>query len=308
MTAAEYQDTAVGPRDWEQQTQTPGQSVETLELRSGASLTLSRFGRGSDQSFRFTEPEDTFGFGFHLKGGARFELENGRFETNASDVWTSAAPAGSTSLFILPSDGFKTVSLRFKPQIAEEFLAEGLALPKSARNILRHAHESVGFAQLPPLTPLAASRVNTMFTTAYDGPARRLFLESCALELLAGQIASLSASAAYRNIDARHREKALAAREHLDAEFQEPPTIAELSKIVGTNEFTLKRAFKETVGMTIFAYISRRRMAHATRLLQQGMSVTATAHAVGYGCPRSFSAAFRRQIGQSPSALRRKVT
>ena len=104
---------------------------------------------------------------------------------------------------------------------------------------------------------------------------------------------------------ARHREKAFAARDHLDSRLQNPPTIAELSRIVGTNEFTLKQAFRETLGTTIFAYVSRRRMEHATMLLRQGMSVSSAAEEVGYGCVRSFSAAFRRHIGCPPSVIRR---
>lgn len=122
----------------------------------------------------------------------------------------------------------------------------------------------------------------------------------------AGQVASLSGGAGNRRrVQPRHREIVFAARDHLDSQLQNPPTIAELSRIVGTNEFTLKQAFKATLGTTIFAYVSRRRMAHATFLLQQGMTVSLAAQEVGYGCVRSFSAAFRRQTGSPPSAIRR---
>lgn len=306
MTTADVHADDASPENWEAHSQMADQSVETLELRSGASLILSRFDPGAPRSFRFTEPEDTFGFGFHLKGGARFEMENEPFETRALDIWACGAPLGSTSRFVLPSDGFRTASIRFKPGVAEEFFAEGLALPKGARNILKRTQEDVGAARLATLTAAAASRVETMFTTPYSDAARRLYLESCALDLLAGQVISLSGGAENRcRVSPRHREKAFAARDHLDRRFQDPPTIAELSKLVGTNEFTLKRAFKETFGTTIFAYVSRRRMEHATFLLQQGMTVSSAAQEVGYGCVRSFSAAFRREIGRSPSVLRR---
>jgi AraC-like DNA-binding protein len=306
MSAASLHSSNAPPEHWEALSQGADQAVETLDLRSGATLVLSRFDPGATRSFSFTEPEDTFGFGFHLRGGARFAMENCRFATHAFEVWTCAAPRGATSQFFLPSDGFRTVSIRFEPQIAEEVFAEGLALPKGARDILKRVREHIGIARLAPLAAAAVARLEMMFTTPYSDAARRLYLESCALDLLAGQAASLSGRARnqYR-VQPRHREQAFAARDHLDNQLQNPPTIAELSKIVGTNEFTLKRAFKETQGTTIFAYVSRRRMEHATFLLQQGMTVSLAAQEVGYSCVRSFSAAFRRQVGCPPSIMRR---
>ena len=103
MTVADLHSNAAFPENWEAPLQSAGQSVETLELRSGATLILSRFDPGAPRSFSYTEPEDTFGFGFNLRGGARFEMDNCRFVTRASEVWTSAAPRGSTSQFVLPS-------------------------------------------------------------------------------------------------------------------------------------------------------------------------------------------------------------
>ncbi len=306
MIAADSHSNDAHPENWGALLQRSDQSVETLELRSGATLLLSRFDPGVPRSFSFTEPEDTFGFGFHLRGGARFEMENCRFDTHALEVWTSAAPRGSTSQFVLPSNGFRTVSIRFEPQIAEKFFAEGLALPKGARDILKRVREDAGIARLAPLTAAAVTRLETMFTTPYSDAARQFYLESCVHYLLAEQLASLSSGERKQcRVHPRHREKVFAARDHLDSQLQNPPTVAKLSKIVGTNEFTLKRAFKETLGTTIFAYLSRRRMEHATILLQQGMTVSSAAQEVGYRCVRSFSSAFRRQNGCPPSVIRR---
>lgn len=307
MTARDLRSHDASSEIWEPHAERAGRSVETVALRSGASLILSRFDPGASRSFTFTEPESAFGFGFHMKGGAQFQMEKSGFQTRALDVWACAAPRGAMSQFVLPPDGFRTVSIRFAPPIAEEFFSEGLALPRRARDILKRVRDDIGIAQLAPLSSAAVARLETMFTTPYRDAARRLYLESCALDLLAGQVASLCGEPGHAlHAQPRHREKVFAARDHLDRRFQDPPTIAELSKMVGTNEFTLKRAFKDALGTTIFAYVSRRRMEHAVVLLQQGMSVSSAAQEVGYGCARSFSAAFRRQIGRAPSAIRRK--
>ena len=70
MTRSEQQQQSSERPFWVPRTQTAGRSVETLQLQSGATLIHSHIDPGERQSFCFTEPEDTFGFGFHSKGGA----------------------------------------------------------------------------------------------------------------------------------------------------------------------------------------------------------------------------------------------
>lgn len=295
----------VAPWHWQPRLEQGDASVETLTLRPGASLVLSRFGAGHPRAFEFEEPGDMFGFGFHLKAGARFRVETLGFETRALDVWACALPRGATTRFVLPARGFHTVAVRFEPDVAEAFFDGGGALPRRAQALLRTVREKPGLAQLGSLPPAAAARLMSMFTTGFGGAARRLYLESCLLELLASQIAGLEQeNASPFAARARHREKALAARDHLDRHFRDPPTIRQLARIVGSNEFTLKRAFKEAFGRTLFAHVSARRMEQAELLLRQGMTVAMAAEAVGYECVRSFSSAFRRHFGRSPSSMR----
>ena len=293
-------------RIWQHSARSDGQAVETVELRRGASLVLSQFDAGEARVFRFTEPEDMFGFGFHLQDGAHFCLDSIDFATRALDVWVCAAPRGAVSRFVLSGKGFRTVSIRFEPEVAEEYFDEGLALPTQARDILKSARRKAGADRLASMEPAAAARLQSMFTTNYGGAARRLYLQSCALDLLADQIGSLVREESHPGVlQPHHRDRVVAARDYLDRHFRDPPTIPELAKIVGTNEFTLKRAFKAAFGMTLFGYVLKRRMERAELLLLQGTTVAGAAEEVGYDCPRSFSAAFRRQLGRTPSAVRR---
>lgn len=291
---------------WEPQTQAEDRSVETIELRRGFSVVLSRFHTGASRAFRFTEPDDLFGFGFHLADGASFRLETTTFETRAGDVWACAMPRGSSSCFVLPAGGFSTVSLRLQPAVARELLDGGSVLAGPVRRILDGATEGTGAARLAPMDPADALGIRAMFTTGYGGAARRLFLESCALDLLARRVGDAPRTREEAGVRwrPRHHDKAAAAREHLDANFRTPPTTAELARLVGVNECTLKRAFKQAFGTTLFAYVTRRRMERAEWLLQQGMSVSKAAEDVGYECPRSFAAAFRRYSGRAPNTLR----
>ena len=56
MTVADLRSNAAPAENWEAPLQSAGKSVETLELRSGATLVLSRFDPGAPRSFSYTEP------------------------------------------------------------------------------------------------------------------------------------------------------------------------------------------------------------------------------------------------------------
>ncbi|MEO1369930.1 MAG: AraC family transcriptional regulator, partial [Acidobacteriota bacterium] len=282
--------------------------------RSGRemSLVLSQIETGDRSEFRHVEAEDMVGLGFHLEGGSRFEVGDAcRFETRPLDVWAGTAPRGAASSFSLPEHGFKTVSLRLTPASLRELLQRdgGETVGTGPLSELaRRAGDDVAFARLGSLDAATSQLVESMFSTSYFGAARTLFLESCALGLLAHHLdaSSRPAAAAADELDPDLMKKLLAAREHLDAHFTDPPTIRELARLVATNEFALKRGFKRAFGHTIFGYIRQRRMQLAASELQCGRSVQEAAQEAGYACRRSFADAFRRHFGMLPSALLRR--
>jgi AraC-like DNA-binding protein len=92
------------------------------------------------------------------------------------------------------------------------------------------------------------------------------------------------------------------ARRLLDASLSEPLLIRELSRMVGLNEYKLKKGFKQLYGIPVHAYLVEKRMEKARELLEQRNStVSKIAEYVGYSCPSSFSKAFRKRYGFNPS-------
>ncbi|MET0135485.1 MAG: helix-turn-helix transcriptional regulator [Kibdelosporangium sp.] len=78
-------------------------------------------------------------------------------------------------------------------------------------------------------------------------------------------------------------------------------TLADWGRYAGASERTLARLFGAETGMGFGEWRTRLRLTHALGLLAEGMSVTATAHRVGYATPSAFVAAFRRVVGTSPA-------
>ena len=95
------------------------------------------------------------------------------------------------------------------------------------------------------------------------------------------------------------------ARKIVEYEFVDPPTLFELARRVGLNDFKLKRGFREAFGTTVFEYIRKLRMDKARELLEQGrLTVTEVALATGYSHFGHFSSAFKKSFGILPSHYR----
>ncbi len=69
----------------------------------------------------------------------------------------------------------------------------------------------------------------------------------------------------------------------------------------GTNEFKLKKGFKQIFGSTIFEHITNLRMQKAKEILLDGqMNIIEACNMVGYSNPSHFSKNFKMQFGMNP--------
>jgi AraC family transcriptional regulator len=82
--------------------------------------------------------------------------------------------------------------------------------------------------------------------------------------------------------------------------------LGELATAAGLSRSHFCTAFRHTTGCTPYEWLTRKRLERARVLLREGMhSITEIALMVGYGTPSAFAAAFRREVGVSPSTFRR---
>src|SRR5262249_31677098 len=83
---------------------------------------------------------------------------------------------------------------------------------------------------------------------------------------------------------------------------------AELARKAGASLRTLERCFLAEAGVAVGEWRRRVRLFHALRLLEGGRSVTDVALDVGYATTSAFSAAFKRELGRSPTGRRRTLS
>jgi len=93
---------------------------------------------------------------------------------------------------------------------------------------------------------------------------------------------------------------------HIDEHLNEQIALVTLADLVRLTPFHFCRAFKKSFGASPLRYHRDRRIERAKALLaEQGSSVIDTGLALGFSETSSFSAAFRKQTGLTPTAYRR---
>lgn len=163
-------------------------------------------------------------------------------------------------------------------------------------------------AGIMPMTMPMKWIINTLQQCTRTGVLKRLFFEAKILELLMLQIEQSEyirgqqskAASNVIDLEALHE-----ARRILDGNLHDPPTIKSLSRMVGMNEFNLKKGFKNAFDTTIYGYVNGLKMQQAKQLiLQKEKSIQEIAALSGYKNPQHFTVAFKKYFGQLPSMLK----
>ena len=107
--------------------------------------------------------------------------------------------------------------------------------------------------------------------------------------------------------DARHPAVSTAVA-YVEANLTQPLTVPGLARIAGISHNHLTRLFHAETGMTVIAYIRRRRMTRARHLLVSStLSIPAVAASVGISDLQAFNKLCHRELGGSPRSIRNAV-
>ncbi|NLR67236.1 helix-turn-helix transcriptional regulator [Chitinophaga varians] len=136
---------------------------------------------------------------------------------------------------------------------------------------------------------------------------KRLHFETQVLQLFALQCEALlssSRSAATNPLRAADRERLHHARQYLLEHLASPPSLAELSRLCGLNEFKLKKGFRLLFGQSVFGFVSNERLEAAREQILQGEhNISEIAYGLGYTHPQHFHRAFKKKFGITPMGL-----
>jgi AraC-like DNA-binding protein len=109
-------------------------------------------------------------------------------------------------------------------------------------------------------------------------------------------------------VSPQHHEPLRRARAFIDRHYSQPITLERTSREAGFSPFHFIRLFRAVYKQTPHQYLMQRRIEKAKELLQADeLTITEICYAVGFASPGSFSTLFRRTVGLSPSAYRKRV-
>ena len=93
-------------------------------------------------------------------------------------------------------------------------------------------------------------------------------------------------------------------RDHLDAHFDSPVTLAELATIGGMSPHHLQRTFKAVVGVSPREYQRARRLARLKAKLRKGETVSSATFDAGFGSSSRVYERALAELGMTPAAYR----
>ncbi len=136
---------------------------------------------------------------------------------------------------------------------------------------------------------------------------RPLFRQGQAMAILASELSHLL-EGRQEPAKPKPRDRTIAhqARDILYAEYKNPPSVEELARRVGTNQFKLKQLFHHFFDSTPYGLLLEIRMNKAYQLLKSThCSVGSAAETVGYNHASNFSSAFVKYFGFPPKQISR---
>lgn len=202
---------------------------------------------------------------------------------------------------------YRMLSINVNTDYLKKWVEDVPLLREFLHKIADHVSGAL-YSTHPTATPEMIAVCNSIMHCRFDGDIRKLYLEAKTLELLTlclsrGIHTTTPDNSGLKSYDI---EKMHAAREYLLSHMDNPCSIIELARKVGTNDFKLKKGFKQLYGVTIFDFLMEARMERAkVLLLETDTPVWEIAYKTGYKSVSSFTAAFKNKVGYPPAFLRK---
>lgn len=212
-------------------------------------------------------------------------------------------PESKINIEHLPGQPIYWVGIRVEPRLLNTLIeSQPEQISAELSGIIKGCKEDF-FCYIGEMTASMQIAIHQIINCPYEGFTKKIYLEAKALELLAYLITDLHPENVSTILHPEEQKLVFRAREILIQNLEEPPSLLELARKVGLNEYKLKVGFREIFGTTVFGCLRHERLEHARQLLEEGTkSVTEVAYSVGYSSLSHFAKAFARHFGIKPGS------
>lgn len=161
------------------------------------------------------------------------------------------------------------------------------------------------------ITPTMQTALQQILHCPYEGITKKIYLQGKVFELLALQLEPLLKKNQPKSnrdrLNPKDIDRIHHAKDILLARLENPPSLLELARAVGLNDYKLKIGFHQVFGTTVFGYLHNYRLERSRQLLEAGdLTVTEVTRAIGFANRSYFATAFKRKFGVNPHDYRRQ--
>jgi AraC-like DNA-binding protein len=275
----------------------------SIELRDGLNLAIECYQQFDDLAVYFSDQPDWVRLGFHLSGFHR----DGLAEVGPGEYALSGQG-------VVPKSVFHSLAIAPVQEIVclvsiaelQNFFGE---LPLALKPLV-NLSDQCPFAKTYRITPAIQVALQQILHCPYHGLLKRRYLETKARELLLLGVEPLLAESQPqpgKKLKLDEIDRIHAARKILQQQLDNPPSLLELSRMVGLNDRALKEGFRACFGTTAFNYLHHYRLEQAQQLLATGnLRVENVSQQVGFSNRSYFAEAFRKKFGVNPGDYARQ--
>lgn len=207
-------------------------------------------------------------------------------------------------------EGIIFLEINFHFSFIENALGKEHPFVQKIHSLAQKKKPSVVFKENGTINHLIKSIIDDINGTKPQNKLKRLHFNVKISELLYRLLSAKDEQEEMRKtgqriLSAVEIDRMLLARDIIQSRITNPPSLNELSFLVGTNECYLKQHFKVLHGYTVYGYINEMKMMQAKHLLKNsGKKISEIAHILGYKHATHFTSAFIKRFGFKPKEIK----
>ncbi len=252
----------------------------------------------------FTHERPVLTFLAQLKGSSRFRVSGStEIGVTPEHYVIQLTNPGSVAITEQAVESEEVVSFMLSEDRLRQML-EGMRVPTQIEKILKGRCNDF---QLAPRISFATRRLFTaLCSTSYTGSWAQFYLNAKIFELFYEVFRDLDDGTGSRSLGiGNDRDKVDLVRDILLDDLGNPPTVEMLAQQVGLSQRQLSEAFRATTGMTVLEWVLEQKLLLARQLLMEGaLPLKEISFRTGYAHRSSFTEAFAKRFGVSPSQYR----
>jgi len=210
---------------------------------------------------------------------------------------------GLSGIMQWESEDFHLCEINLRPEFFKRFLPKDHQLFDRFRQAVESGKSTLLHPEHYSINHQMYQVLDQIIQCDKKGIFKRLFLEAKVIELLLLQLEQFYGESPYQgSLKKQDIDKIYAVRDYMLQNLDCTYSLVDLAHHVGTNEFVLKKGFKELFGTTVISFWTNEKMEHAKKLLvEKELNISEISDSIGYKNQRHFATAFKKKYGVSPS-------